>query len=581
MHQLRNKPLPNPEPEAPALAVYNHAPVGRARFHNDIAALCSRLQQRPETAWGLYCDESYTFAVSLVALLICGKKPVVLPSFQPDFIRGIASHLDALLTDRALDMPGIKVLRASVGAEPSAASAPAVSFDKLAGTVSIFTSGSTGEPKRIEKRWHQLKSEIDVLEQTWGKQLGDAHIVSTVSHQHIYGLLFKVLWPLFTGRCFDSAVYQYPEPLLERIAELPASALISSPAHLKRIPKMVDLCGVSGRLVAIFSSGGPLPNDAACGIASALDLGVIEVFGSTETGGVAYRSQTQPGETVPWSPLPLVDIRPDPEDGCLLIRSPFEGSGDWYKMGDIVELLDDGRFLTQGRADKIVKVEEKRLSLTEVEARLVASGLISEAVATVLNGNRHSVAVAAILSIEGRAFLEGHGNKELCSRLREHLAQYFEAVVLPKKWRFVEQMPVNSQGKITQSAVKRLFLAAEAAADEAFSLQPVVESVERSENGVVLNLRIAADLIYFNGHFPGRPVLPGVAQLAWAHALGKQYCNAPDDCRSLEAVKFHRFIEPGDRIRLTLNYNPDKRKLVFNYESDKGVHSSGRLAMGS
>jgi 3-hydroxymyristoyl/3-hydroxydecanoyl-(acyl carrier protein) dehydratase len=181
----------------------------------------------------------------------------------------------------------------------------------------------------------------------------------------------------------------------------------------------------------------------------------------------------------------------------------------------------------------------------------------------------------------GRILLEQNGHKELCAHLREHLARYFEAVVLPKKWRFVEAMPVNSQGKITQSAIKQLFQNVEAVADEAFSQLPIVESVAHTENGVVLNLLMPADLIYFNGHFPGQPVLPGVAQLAWAHAFGGEHFALPDGCRALEAVKFHRFIEPGDRIRLTLNYNPDKRKLIFHYESDKGVHSSGRLLMDS
>lgn len=579
MQRLQSNALPdNPGHKAQALAIHAGAPVSRDRFHNDVASLCARLAQHPEIRWGLYCDESYIFAVSLIALLCSDKIPVILPNLQPDFIRGISSHLDGLLSDRAQALPRIVSLQASVGA--AFAGAPAISLEKIEGTISIFTSGSTGEPKKIDKRWQQLRSEIEVLEQTWGRQLDGSHIVSTVSHQHIYGLLFKVLWPMLGGRCFDSDTYQYPEPLLERIGSLPAVALISSPAHLKRIPKMVDLAKARGRLVAVFSSGGPLPNDAAVGIARILGLQVNEVFGSTETGGVAYRSQLEPGETAPWTPLPLVDVRSDPEDGCLLIRSPFEGSGSWYKMGDIVELLDDNRFITQGRADKILKVEEKRLSLAEVETRLAGSALVAEAAATVLDGHRHSVAVVAVLSREGRAFLEHHGHRQLCSQLREHLARYFEAVVLPKKWRFIEQMPVNSQGKLTQAALRQLFLKTEPIVDEKFTLLPLVESVRRTDTRVILDLRIPADVLYFNGHFPDRPVLPGVAQVAWAHAFGNQHFDMPGDFRGMEALKFHRFIEPGDSIRLTLSYNPDKRKLVFNYESDKGVHSSGRLLMG-
>jgi acyl-CoA synthetase (AMP-forming)/AMP-acid ligase II len=557
MQQRRGNSLADhAEHTAPVLAFYKGASIHSPRFQSDIAALCAKLQQRDETRWGLYCDDSYIFAVSLIALLHCGRTPVVLPNMQPEFIESISGHFDALLTDRVQDKQAIGTLHVSADTVPAAGGAAPVLLDKIGGSVVIFTSGSTGEPKKIEKRWQQLINEIDVLEQSWGKQLADARIMSTVSHQHIYGLLFKVLWPLFSGRSFDSATYQYPEPLLEQMTKLPAVVLISSPAHLKRIPQMVDLAAMKSRLLAIFSSGGPLPNDAAVGIAQTLDIGVIEVFGSTETGGVAWRSQRQAGEIVPWTPLPRVDIRPDPEDSCLLIRSPFEGSGGWHKMGDIVELA-------------------------ELEAKLAASDLIAEAVATVLDGHRHSVAVAAVLSPAGLDFLERQGHKEICARLREYLSGYFEAVVLPKKWRFVAQMPVNSQGKITQSAVKQLFLSTEPVSDAAFTTQPTIESIEHRADGIVLNLRIATDLIYFNGHFADRAVLPGVAQLAWAHAFGKQYLSVSGDFQSLEAVKFHRFIEPGDSIRLNLSYHADKGKLVFSYESEQGTHSSGRLVMRS
>jgi acyl-coenzyme A synthetase/AMP-(fatty) acid ligase len=44
-------------------------------------------------------------------------------------------------------------------------------------------------------------------------------------------------------------------------------------------------------------------------------------------------------------------------------------------MDDGIELMPDGRFRLLGRLDRVVKIEEKRLSLPEMEARLAASPL--------------------------------------------------------------------------------------------------------------------------------------------------------------------------------------------------------------
>lgn len=74
----------------------------------------------------------------------------------------------------------------------------------------LFTSGSTGAPQPIGKTFRQLDAEIAALEATFGGRLGNAGIRGTVSHQHIYGLLFRVLWPLATGRAFDAPRIDFP-----------------------------------------------------------------------------------------------------------------------------------------------------------------------------------------------------------------------------------------------------------------------------------------------------------------------------------------------------------------------------------
>jgi hypothetical protein len=45
----------------------------------------------------------------------------------------------------------------------------------------------------------------------------------------------------------------------------------------------------------------------------------------------------------------------------------------------------------------------------------------------------------------------------------------------------------------------------------------------------------------------------------------------------MEVIKFVKVIQPGDELKLMLNLNVSPGKLHFNFRSERGSHSSGRL----
>jgi len=104
---------------------------------------------------------------------------------------------------------------------------------------------------------------------------------------------------------------------------------------------------------------------------------------------------------------------------------------------------------------------------------------------------------------------------------------------------------------------------------------PEIRAVERTERGLRLTLKIPADLSYFEGHFPGCPLLPGVVQVTWAIELGRKHIPFTAQFRSLSAVKFTRVIQPGAVVTLRLDYSSDARELDFAYELDGRVCSNG------
>lgn len=348
------------------------------------------------------------FLAHLLAILADGDVPVIPPNFQPQTLQSFA-------------------------ALPAPDGLPAF-------TLEIYTSGSSGEPKCIRKAMRQLEAECRVQEHCWGAAADGTVVTATTPHHHIYGLLFRLLWPLYAGRPFDAASIAEPTALVERLAFLKDTLLVSSPAQLSRLPELLDLAAIRRKPRLVFSSGGPLDADTARRYRQAWDMPPIEIFGSTETGGIAWRRQTEGAD---WTPLPEVRLAAA-ADGALLVRSPFLPDESAQRMEDAVEFGDDGSFVLRGRLDRIVKIEEKRLSLPEMEAWLGRHPAVSAVAVAPLRAGSRTVVGAVLVARDGSP----ETRRTLIADLKAHLRLKYDNVLLPRRWRFVEHLPYGERGKL-------------------------------------------------------------------------------------------------------------------------------------
>ena len=542
----------------PERAVTTAPALNYADLCDQALRLAAGLQAQGVTRIAVHLEDAAELAIALLGAWRAGVGVLLPADLQPRTRLRWSTEVDLWLTDLADDAHLADFRQAPLAAAE-------LDLDQC--HLSLCTSGSSGEPKRIEKTLRQLANEVQALEQLWGADLRNACIIGSVGTQHIYGLLFRVLWPLCAGRSFVRRQLAFPEDLQRASREHPAFAWVTSPALLKRMGDNLDWPALSA-VRRVFSSGGALPAEAAQRLHERLQQWPTEILGSSETGGVAWRQ----GHDL-WQPFADVVLSQD-SDGALLIASPYLPADHIEHTADAARIAADGCFELLGRLDRIVKLEEKRISLPMLERALVAHDWVAEARLGVVQENRASLGAVLVLSEQGQNALRNQGRRTLTEALRQHLSQHCEAMALPRRWRLLRQLPLNAQGKLPQAEVEALLIAPRPKAPQ------VLEQVE--VNGEwSLQLAVSPDLAYFSGHFSQTPVLPGVVQVEWALSLGQQLMGLPANFAGMEVLKFQQLIRPGDEVQLHLRFDPLRSKLYFTHRNETATCSSGRILLES
>jgi acyl-coenzyme A synthetase/AMP-(fatty) acid ligase len=546
----------------------------------DATALAAAIAKVGSGRWLVFTEDSYAAAVGLIALSQTRCTAVLAPNRQPEMLRELGADVMGAILDADLspDLLSGAARLAPLEQPPSddwVWRAP----DLDAAFAEFRTSGTTGDHRGVIKSLRHLETEVATLEAAFGAAIpARARVFATVSHQHIYGLLFRILWPLAAGRPFQRDTLLHPQELLPRMAQEADCVLASSPAHLKRMTAMGGLKRIASNCRAVFSSGGALDADTAQGIAADLGEPACEVLGSTETGGVAQRRQT--GRSEAWVPFPPVEVDREFGGERLVVTSPFASEGDpvdetrrRFTMGDRVEILDDGSFLLLGRADRIVKIGEKRLSLPAMERDLVAHPRVEEAALVVLDrGADPRVHAVIVLDETGEREIRARGRRRSSELLSEHLAARWDRVLLPRVWRYVDELPRDAQGKTPRARLAALF--------DAQPRDPILIDDSHDADHIERRLEVPDDLVYLQGHFEGFPIVAGVVQLRWVMDAVRAWLGEMPRVRAVEALKFPEPLLPGQSFTLRANLSERRDLIRFHLYDESRTFATGRWRIG-
>lgn len=550
-------------------------------FVSDVSKVRYYLETRENVPWILHCEDSYYFTVSLLAMLQSGRKALVTANRQEAFIKEIKKPEYGFLTDEpfagsvagANEMPATLIQDVLAGDATDAENAREVKFgkfDKSKAEMVMYTSGTTGEPKAVYKRFLQFENELFELVKVFGNDWVNRKVYSTVNHHHIYGLLFTALLPIATGLPFRRHRIDFPTELANIVGE--AAVIASSPAFLKRLSAETDKPIDFKCTPIIYSSGGPLPEEVARKACELTGFWTMEIYGSTETGGIAYR-QSKNGPV--WTPFEVCKMSVA-ENGCLNIKSSYILEPEGFTTGDLVDLYDDGRFLLKGRSDSIVKIEEKRISLPEVEMRLKQTGLVQDVRVVPMVGKRQYLAAAIVLNETGRTKFAGSPKLAINNYFHDYLLKFIENTVSPKKWRYLEELPQNTEGKIRMRDIQALFGLAE-------SPNFKILKFRREPGALTAKLLFPATSDYYDGHFPEFKLLPAVVQVDMVLRLARNFLEVPKELSKMNRTRFANPILPDVPVMVKITYDADAGKVTFAYTSEDGEtsYSNGSLIMNT
>ncbi|MDX7990547.1 AMP-binding protein [Xenorhabdus littoralis] len=402
--------------------------------------------------WALCFEDSYFFCVALLATLHAGKTPVIPGHCREAQLQEQQSLFDGVLTDLPLDLscPCWQVTPSHQEVDDITAKTslnialPTIPSDAV---LVMFTSGSTGVPQQVIKPVTVMDLESQWLAALWGDKLQSCIVRASVSHQHLYGLTFRIWLPMSLGLPFERKLVEFPEQLTNG----PRCALISSPAFLQRLDDKLSAPDCS----FVVSAGGPLHFTHAEQVMQWLNIAPHEIYGCTETGIMAWRNRKM--DNTVWTKFAGVSFLEDLEKN-LRVCSPLLADPAGLVLDDRLDFDEQGNFTLLGRRDRLVKIEEKRISLSEIEHRLCEIHEITDASALLINrGKRHHIGAVVVLDHEAYQRYQQQGIRKFSQDWRHLLKPWLESVALPRYWRVVQAIPLNAQGKRSWPELQELF----------------------------------------------------------------------------------------------------------------------------
>lgn len=234
--------------------------------------------------------------------------------------------------------------------------------------IMFSTSGSSGQPKRCLHGLDTLEQEAAALASLFQ---GRRRMLVAVPGHHIYGFLFSQLLPRHLGLAPEQVVCirAHLPAQLAQLAEagdlVVGHPLFWEAASAAHQPIAPDVVGVT--------STAPCPDAVADAALRAGLAALVQVYGSSETGGLGWRRSHGEDYTL----FPYLARRADGERGVLRMRP--DGAQEILQAQDLLAWSGERSFAVGARCDGAVQVGGINVFPARVREVLLAHPGVMEA----------------------------------------------------------------------------------------------------------------------------------------------------------------------------------------------------------
>ncbi|MBR6163181.1 acyl-CoA synthetase [bacterium] len=472
-------------------------------------------------------------------------------SFIVNFFTSAFANKNIYITDEVIKIENVDfdfdvLSTIDIKAEDKEVSLPKIDDNKV--YINLLTSGSSGYPKIIKNTLHNMMAEAKgVCTDITCPYNRHFTVKTTTTYSHLFGLTFALFMPLAKNYTISLDKMYYPEktPMCDYI-------IVSTPSFLDSIKNNNIKFPSSPKY--IITAGSRLKKETFEYFEK--DQHIIEIYGSTETGIIGYRTNSFDEELTLFSE---VNITPC-EEGSI-VNTPYAINNE-ILIHDAIE-VKGRKILLKNRTDRLLKIQEKRISAESMESKLRESELVNDAFCF---KKTDKIACLCALSTEGKNYLLKNGIVELTKELKQHAKKTFE--IIPQRWKFIDTIPVTNRGKIDVEFIAHIF-------DINFSF-PIVLERKWYENRIRYKLYFYPNSNFYSGHFPSQPITPGVAQLYLASFLGSHYFKEQLTDGQMKKIKFSNIIKEGDIVDLELIKTDNT--VSYEYKTEDEVFSSGQFS---
>ena len=422
--------------------------ISCAEFLIDVHSVAATL---PDKTYAInLCSNRYSFLVTFCAVMVRGSTNLLPPNkntatqqllaelYSESYVLhngdvSVAEGLESIAVEPRLLVPGA----ASNAATEGGVDVPTIPADHLAAI--SFTSGSTGRSQPNHKTWGSMVAGSAINSRYFLPASAPIYVLATVPAQHMWGLETSVYLPLFNNVCVSHGQPLFAQDIVNHLNALPEPRLlVSTPVHLRYLlASSVALPHIERALCATS----PLEPSLARELESACAGELVEVYGCSEVGSMAYRNTSS---TETWTTFEGLEFTVSPQGETHVVANHLPIRD--VVLQDKLSFVSATQFQLLGRNSDDINIAGKRGSISEITQLLLAIDHVRDAAVLIINNRSTGIerlTAVVVGDIEKSAVL---------AALRKHL----DPVFIPKVLHVVDCLPREASGKLPRQALLAL-----------------------------------------------------------------------------------------------------------------------------